>query len=71
MLERRFRSLGQTRDLADSAIDTAGGDPDERLLEMRDTYALMEEGFASLLRERLRRKADGPDTETTSLAADA
>ena len=71
VLERRFRALGQMRDLADSAIDAAGGDPDERLVEMRDTYALMEEGFASLLRQRLRRKTGRPDAETTSLAADA
>ena len=71
VLERRFRALGQMRDLAASAIDAAGGDPDERLLEVRDTYALMEEGLASLLRRRLRRKAGRPDAETTSLAADA
>jgi DNA-binding transcriptional regulator GbsR (MarR family) len=70
VLERRFRDLGEMRDLADSAIDAARGDSDERLHEMRDTYALMEEGFASLLRQSLRRTTGWSNAET-GLVADA
>jgi DNA-binding transcriptional regulator GbsR (MarR family) len=70
VLERRFRGLGQMRELADSAIDAAAGDSDERLLEMRDTYALMEEGVMCLLHESLRRPTTWTVAGTTSLPAD-
>jgi len=70
VLERRFRALGDMRDLADSALDAARGHSDERLLEMRDTYALMEAGLESLLRQSLRRDTGWPRSETASLAAD-
>jgi len=70
VLERRFRALGDMRDLADSALDAARGHSDERLLEMRDTYALMEAGLESLLRQSLRRDTGWPRSETATLAAD-
>ena len=70
VLERRFRALGDMRDLADSPLDAARGHSDERLLEMRDTYALMEAGLESLLRQSLRRDTGWPRSETASLAAD-
>ena len=50
-LTLHFRALGELRRLADSTIDASSGAADERLLEMRDTYALLEDGVTSLLRE--------------------
>jgi DNA-binding transcriptional regulator GbsR (MarR family) len=70
-LALHFRALGELRRLADSAIDTAAGDADERLLEMRDTYALLEDGIAGLLRESRWLGSGRAVASTTRLAADA
>ncbi len=59
-LTLHFRALGELRRLADSTIDAAGGEADERLLEMRDTYALLEDGITKLAaREPLARVEEG------------
>jgi len=70
-LALHFRTLGELRRLADSAMDAAGGDADERLLEMRDTYALMEDGVTSLLRESRWLGSGRAVASTTRLTADA
>jgi len=48
-LAARFRALTQVRRVAERAIHAAGGDADERLTQMRDTYALVEAGIDELL----------------------
>lgn len=60
VLESRFRALTEIRRVADRALDAAGGEADDRLSEMRDTYALMEEGVKELLRLSLERNAGTP-----------
>lgn len=55
VLEMRFRAFSELRDVADRAIAAAAGDADERLFEIRDTYAQIVEGVESLLR----RSAEG------------
>jgi DNA-binding PadR family transcriptional regulator len=65
VLESRFRALTEIRRVADRALGAAGGEADARLREMRDTYALMEEGVKELLRTSLERNSETPTTETT------
>ncbi len=48
-LAARFRALTQVRRVAERAIHAAGGGADERLTQMRDTYALVEAGIDELL----------------------
>lgn len=57
VLEARFRALTEMRELADQAIAASGGG-DERLSDMRDTIAKVEEGVHALLRERRERPGD-------------
>ena len=71
MLELHFQVLGEMRRLAHGAINAAPLDVDERLVEMRDTSALMEEGVASLLWQSRRHGSARPVADTTSLTADA
>jgi len=47
-LAARFRVLTEVRRVAERAIDAAGGDADERLTQMRDTYALVQAGIHEL-----------------------
>jgi DNA-binding transcriptional regulator GbsR (MarR family) len=49
-LEARFRVLTELRRVAERAVDAADGEDDERLHEMRDTFALMEEGVQRIMR---------------------
>jgi len=70
-LALHFRVLGELRRLAESAIDEAAGDADERLMEMRDVYALMEAGVTALLRESRWLGPGRSVASTTRLAADA
>ena len=67
VLESRFRALTEIRQVADRALDAAGSDADDRLFEMRDTYALMEAGVKDLLRVSLERNDGAPSAETTPL----
>jgi DNA-binding transcriptional regulator GbsR (MarR family) len=60
VLESRFRAFTELRRVADRAIHAAGDEADDRLHEMRDTYALMEEGTRELLRQSLERNAGTP-----------
>jgi hypothetical protein len=69
-LELDFRVLGEMRRLADCAIDAAAGHAGERLFDMHDTYALMEDGVTNLLRESRRRGVSGSVTDEASRAAD-
>jgi DNA-binding MarR family transcriptional regulator len=71
LLEMHFRVLGEMRRLAGCAIEAAAGHTDERLLEMSDTYTLMEDGVTYLLRESRFRRSDRPVAGTTPLAANA
>ncbi len=48
-LAARCRVLTEMRWVAGRAIDTAGSDADERLIEMRDSHALAEAGVDKLL----------------------
>ncbi len=64
VLESRFRALTEMRRVADRALGAAHGEADQRLVEMRDTYALMEEGVKDLLRRSLER-ADGTSSGDT------
>jgi len=48
-LAARFRDLKEVRRVTERAIDAVGGDADERLSQMRDTYALVEAGIDELL----------------------
>ena len=67
VLEARFRALTEIRKVADRALNAAGDKADDRLVEMRDTYALMEAGVKDLLRVSLERNAAAPAAETTPL----
>jgi DNA-binding transcriptional regulator GbsR (MarR family) len=50
VLQNRTRAFTELKAVAEHAIDAAGGEADDRLVEMRDTYALMEAGVRELLR---------------------
>ncbi|HEY1652904.1 MAG TPA: MarR family transcriptional regulator [Acidimicrobiales bacterium] len=67
VLEQRFLALTEMRRVAERAIGAAGGAADDRLFEMRDTYALMETGVKNLLRVSRERNDGAPVTETTPL----
>jgi DNA-binding transcriptional regulator GbsR (MarR family) len=67
VLEARFRGLTEMRQVADRALDAAGREADDRLVEMRDTYAFMEAGVKDLLRVSLERNAGAPTAGTTPL----
>jgi len=69
-LARRFRALSEVRGVAERAIAASGGGADERLLEMRDTYALVEAGVNELLRHSSERSRAAA-TEDTMLVAEA
>jgi DNA-binding transcriptional regulator GbsR (MarR family) len=60
VLESRFRALTEIRRVADRALQSAGGEADDRLQEMRDTYAHMEDGVKELLRQSLERNLGTP-----------
>ncbi len=60
VLESRFRAFTELRRVADRALQAAGDEADDRLHEMRDTYALMEEGTRELLRQSLERNLGTP-----------
>jgi DNA-binding transcriptional regulator GbsR (MarR family) len=60
VLESRFRAFTELRRVADRALEAAGEEADDRLHEMRDTYALMEDGTRELLRQSLERNAGTP-----------
>jgi DNA-binding transcriptional regulator GbsR (MarR family) len=64
VLESRFRVFTELRRVADRALHAAGDEADDRLHEMRDTYALMEEGTRELLRQSLERNAGTPSGTT-------
>jgi DNA-binding transcriptional regulator GbsR (MarR family) len=66
VLESRFRGLTEIRQVADRALDAAGDEADDRLVEMRDTYALMEAGVKELLRVSLERNAAAAPTPGTT-----
>ena len=67
-LARRFRALSEVRGVAERAIAAAGGDADERLLEMRDTYALVEAGVNELLRHSSQRSRAAAAADTMRVA---
>ncbi|MGA2933331.1 MAG: MarR family transcriptional regulator [Acidimicrobiales bacterium] len=69
-LAARFRGLTEVRRVAERAIDAAGGDADERLIEMRDTYALVEAGLDELLCHS-REHTGGEPAAGTRIAAHA
>jgi hypothetical protein len=67
VLESRFRAFTEMRRVAERALAASGGDADDRLYEMRDTYALMEEGVKDLLRVSLERNEPPAAPGTTPL----
>jgi DNA-binding transcriptional regulator GbsR (MarR family) len=67
VLESRFRAFTEMRRVAERALAASGGDADDRLYEMRDTYALIEEGVKDLLRVSLERNAPVVAPGTTPL----
>jgi len=72
VLAEHFRPLGEVRNLAEDAIDANDGaaDDDDRLEELRTTFALMEDGVADLLRQNRRRGYGEPWAGAASVAAD-
>lgn len=54
-LEVRLRALTQLREVADRALQAAGGRADDRLRNMRDAYAWFEQRLMGVLSERLSR----------------
>ena len=69
-LAARFRALSEVRNVAERAIAAAGGDADERLVEMRDTNALVEAGVDELLRHSRQRRCTEP-AAAARITADA
>ncbi len=69
-LAARFRVLTEVRRVAERAIDAAGSDADERLIEMRDTYALVEAGVDELLCHN-RERTGGESAAGTRIATHA
>jgi DNA-binding MarR family transcriptional regulator len=69
VLEARFRAFNEIRRVADRAVTAAGSGAGDRLLEMRDTWAFLEEGGAELLQQSRARRGVGQHatTETTAL----
>ncbi len=67
VLESRFRALTEMRRVADRALAAGRGEADHRLVEMRDTYALMEEGVKDLLRRSLERSAERSSGQATPI----
>ncbi|HWD56502.1 MAG TPA: MarR family transcriptional regulator [Acidimicrobiales bacterium] len=57
VLKSRFRAFTELRQVAERALDAAGDGADDRLVWMRNTYALMETGVKELLRVSLERNA--------------
>jgi hypothetical protein len=51
-LEVRLRALTQLREVADRALQAAGGRADDRLRNMRDAYAWFEQRLMGVLGER-------------------
>jgi DNA-binding transcriptional regulator GbsR (MarR family) len=49
VLQAHFRALGQVRMAAERALHGSRGEADDRLSELRDTYARVEAGLAALL----------------------
>ncbi len=69
-LAARFRALTEVRSVAERAMAAAGADADERLVEMRDTSALVQSGVDKLLRHCIRRSGPEP-AAATRITADA
>lgn len=69
-LAERFRALSEVRSVAERAMAAAGGDADERLVEMRDTSAQVEAGVDELLRHSRQRRRTEP-AAATRIRADA
>lgn len=67
VLEARFRALTEMRLVAERALDASRGEADSRLVEMRDTYALMEDGVKELLRQSMERNAASRGASTTPI----
>ncbi len=66
VLESRFRAFTEMRRMADRALGAAGSEADDRLVWMRDTYALMEAGVKDLLRVSLESKEGAAPTAGTT-----
>jgi DNA-binding transcriptional regulator GbsR (MarR family) len=49
LLQKRFRAFNEIRVVADKAVRSAAGQANDRLHEMRDTWAFLEAGSAELL----------------------
>jgi DNA-binding transcriptional regulator GbsR (MarR family) len=59
VLQARFRALGAVRQAAERALHESRGEADQRLSELRDTYARIEAGMAALLYESRQVREDG------------
>ena len=72
VLQRRFRAFNEIRVVADKAVMAAAGQANDRLHEMRNTWAFLEAGAAELLEgSRARRdRAGAPQGETAPLPND-
>jgi DNA-binding transcriptional regulator GbsR (MarR family) len=60
VLEARFRAFNEIRRVADRAVTAAGDEANERLMEMRDTWAFLESGGDELLKASRLRRDDPP-----------
>ena len=72
LLQKRFRAFNEIRVVADKAVRSAAGEANDRLQEMRDTWAFLEAGSAELLAgSRARRdRASAAPGETAALPND-
>lgn len=59
VLQQRFRAFTEIREVADKAIAASGPDANDRLHEMRDTWAFMESSGTQLLAAS-RARRNGP-----------
>ncbi len=66
VLEARFRAFNEIRRVAERAVTAAGSEAGDRLVEMRNTWAFLEDGGEALLNQSRARRGAGPPTKGTA-----
>jgi hypothetical protein len=71
VLQQRFRAFNEIRVVAEKAVAAAAGQANDRLQDMRDTWAFLEAGSAHLLDgSRARRERTTASRTQTALPND-